>query len=68
MNAGKAASHDLLFVCHQVTYNCIFVPWFGQDGALQGIYVTSDHQRKAALYGIRVESMKDILHLCGSRS
>lgn len=67
LNDGKAASHDLLFICHQVTYNCIFMPFFGQDGALKGIYVTSDHQRKAALYGISIESVKDLLHRCGSQ-
>ena len=67
LTAGRAASHDLLFTCHQVAYNCIFAPYFGQDGALQGIHVTSDHQRKSALYGISIESVKDLFCLAGSQ-
>jgi hypothetical protein len=67
LDSAKPASHDLLFVCHQVTYNCVFEPCFGKDGRLQGIYVTSEHQRKAALYGISIESMQEVLRRCGTQ-
>lgn len=63
LNAGKAVSHDLMFVCHQVLQNCVFEPWLGPDRRLIGIYVTSDHQRKIALYGITLTALSDCFTL-----
>lgn len=60
MKAGKAVSHDLLFLCHQVTASCVFAPDFDPQKALQGVYVTSDHQRTLALYGVAIEAIQGL--------
>jgi hypothetical protein len=62
MDAGKPVQHDPLFLCHQVLQNCIFEPWLTADHQLKGIYVTSDHQRKIALYGIDLGTLHELFH------
>lgn len=57
LSAGRTTSHDLLFACHQVLHNCAFAAQPGATQALEGILVTSDHQRKVALYGIRLDAL-----------
>ena len=66
LQVGKAVAHDLLFLCHQVIQNCIFVPQFDEGHALQGIYVTSDHQHKVALYRINVDAVGALFTSIGS--
>jgi hypothetical protein len=51
---SRSVAHDLLFLCHQAVHNCVFEPWLGAGGKLEGVYLTSDHQRKVALYGLRL--------------
>jgi hypothetical protein len=58
--AGRLVQHDLMFLCHQVLQNCVFEPWLTTDHRLIGIYVTSDHQRKVALYGISLSTLIDV--------
>ena len=65
LKAGREVAHDLLFLCHQITNNCVFVPYFGKDKAIQGVYVTSDHQRKVALYGVTIESVQNLFREVG---
>ena len=65
LDSGHAAAHDLLFLCHQVTGNCLFEPCFSTDQKLRGIYFTSDHQRKAGLYCLDIESLREILQHVG---
>jgi hypothetical protein len=60
LNNGRRVQHDLMFLCHQVLQNCVFEPWLGAERSLQGIYVTSDHQRKVALYGVRLDALCDL--------
>jgi len=55
--AGRMASHDLSFLCHQVLHNCALAPQFGPEHELTGILVTSDHQRKVALYGLSLDAL-----------
>ena len=62
---GRSAAHDLLFLCHQAVHNCIFEPWLGAGGVLEGVYVTSDHQRKVALYGIRLPALVELFRKVG---
>jgi hypothetical protein len=66
LSAGKAVSHDLLFLCHQVTANCLFAPAFGPQKVLQGIRVTSDHQRSLALYGVGIDTIQGLLEAVAS--
>jgi hypothetical protein len=54
LGKGRPVAHDLLFLCHQAIHNSVFAPWLAASGALEGVYLTSDHQRKVALYGIRL--------------
>lgn len=64
MDAGRPVQHDPIFLCHQVLQNCVFEPWLTTDNLLTGIYVTSDHQRKIALYGVTLGNLRDLfLHL-----
>lgn len=66
LDAGRAVHHDPIFLCHQVLQNCVFEPWIAPDHHLAGIYVTSDHQRKVALYGISLEAIHDLFHHLGT--
>ncbi len=54
---GRTTAHDLSFLCHQVLHNCALAPQFSPDHVLTGILVTSDHQRKVALYGISLDAL-----------
>jgi hypothetical protein len=45
-----------------VLQNCVFEPWLTADNQLTGIYVTSDHQRKIALYGVSLGALQDLFH------
>jgi hypothetical protein len=66
LKAGRAVAHDLLFLCHQAIHNCVFAPVFGADKAIQGVYLTSDHQRKVALYGIDLKVIQDLFRQIGA--
>lgn len=55
--AARAVSHDLSFLCHQVLHNCTFTPQFDSGHGLSGILVTSDHQRKVAVYAISLDTL-----------
>ena len=66
LGAGKAVAHDLMFLCHQVIQNCIFAADLQEGGELQGIYVTSDHQRKVALYRIEADALHGLFTGIGS--
>lgn len=68
LDAGRPVHHDPLFLCHQVLQNCVFEPWLTTDKQIAGIYVTSDHQRKIALYGISLGDLRDLFHLVGTAS
>ena len=60
LGAGHSVQHNLMFLCHQALQNCVFEPWIGPDRRLVGIHVTSDHQRKIALYGITLGALVDL--------
>jgi len=60
LEAGRVVQHDLMFLCHQVLQNCVFEPWTAEGNTLRGIYVTSDHQRKIALYGVSLTALVDL--------
>ena len=62
LDAGRQVQHDPIFLCHQVLQNCVFEPWLNADNQLTGIYVTSDHQRKIALYGISLVDLQNLFH------
>jgi len=65
LQAGKNVSHDLLFFCHQVLHNCHFELRFAADKSITGILVTSDHQRKVALYGIELSTIETLFRDIG---
>lgn len=60
LDANRPVTHDPLFLCHQVLQNCVFEPWNAPEHHLTGIYVTSDHQRNVALYGVRIADLSDL--------
>lgn len=62
LEAGRPVQHDPMFLCHQVLQNCVFEPWLTPANQLAGIYVTSDHQRKIALYGISIADLHNLFH------
>jgi hypothetical protein len=62
LDAGRSVQHDPIFLCHQVLQNCVFEPWLTPDNQLEGIYVTSDHQRKIALYGISLVDLQNLFN------
>lgn len=66
--AGRVVQHDPMFLCHQILQNCVFEPWLDADHRLTGIYVTSDHQRKIALYGISLSTLTDLFLRLGAGS
>jgi hypothetical protein len=66
LKAGAPVTHDLLFLCHQVLHNCVFSSYFDTQRSLQGIYMTSDHQRKVALYGIDLKAIEALFHHVGA--
>ena len=66
LEAGHPEQHDPLFLCHQVLQNCVFEPWLTGEDLLNGIYVTSDHHRKIALYGIGLGTLHDLFHQLGT--
>jgi hypothetical protein len=66
LKAGHPVSHDLLFLCHQVLHNCVFSTYFDAQRCLQGVYLTSDHQRKVAIYGIELKIIQDLFRQVGS--
>lgn len=66
LDAGRPVQHDPIFLCHQVLQNCVFEPWVAPDHLLMGIYVTSDHQRKIALYGISLATLQTLFHTVGT--
>ncbi len=65
LTSGRVASHDLSFLCHQVLHNCTLAPQLDPDHALMGVLVTSDHQRKVALYGLGLDTMIDLFRRIG---
>lgn len=50
VDQGRPSTHDLLFVCHQMVHNHLFAPQLDAEHRLVGLYLTSAHQRKIALY------------------
>lgn len=62
LEAGRIVQHDLMFLCHQVLQNCVFEPWCDADRRLSGVHVTSDHQRKVALYGVKISALSDLFN------
>lgn len=66
LKAGIPVAHDLLFLCHQVLHNCVFSTYFDTQRTLQGIYITSDHQRKVALYGLDLKTIQELFHRVGA--
>jgi hypothetical protein len=66
LKTARQVSHDLLFLCHQVIQNCIFEPGFDADRNLDGLFVTSDHQRKVALYGVKCATLEVLFREIGS--
>lgn len=60
LDAGGIVQHDLMFLCHQVLQNCVFEPWLDTNHHLTGVYITSDHQRKIALYGVGLGALSDL--------
>jgi hypothetical protein len=66
LDAGRPVHHDPSFLCHQVLQNCFFEPMLSNDKQLVGIYVTSDHQRKIALYGITLAALRDLFTTLGT--
>lgn len=62
LDAGRPVQHDPMFLCHQVLQNCVFEPWLTSDNQLSGIYMTSDHQRKIALYGVSLANLHNLFH------
>lgn len=65
LEQGRHVSHDLLFAAHQVLHNCALVPRFEPADGLTGILVTSDHQRKVAIYGMRIETLSALFRAIG---
>jgi hypothetical protein len=65
LEKGRPVAHDLVFLCHQAIHNCVFDPWLGAGGLLEGVYLTSDHQRKVALYGIRLPALVALFRKVG---
>lgn len=63
--AGRAVAHDLSFLCHQVLHNCTFVPQFDSGHTLTGVLVTSDHQRKVALYAVSLDTLAALFRAIG---
>ena len=57
MEQGTPSSHPPLFVCHQMISNAIFEADLSPVRQLQGIYITSEHQKHKALYGIRLTAI-----------
>jgi len=68
LNAGRIAQHDPMFLCHQVLQNCILEPWLSPEHQLIGIYITSDHQRKVALYGVSLTALSELFRTLGAES
>jgi len=67
LDAGRPVEHDPMFLCHQVLQNCVFEPWITPDKRFVGIFVTSDHQRKIALYGVSLMDLQNLFrHLSAS--
>ncbi len=66
LKSGHPVAHDLLFLCHQVVHNCVFAAFFDAERNLQGVYITSDHQRKVALYGIDFKTIQNLFHQVGT--
>ena len=66
LSAGRPTAHDLSFLCHQVLHNCALAPQFDAGHVLTGILVTSDHQRKVALYGIALETLAALFRDIGA--
>lgn len=66
LDAGRSVHHDPSFLCHQILQNCVFEPWLSSEKQLHGIYVTSDHQRKIALYGIALADLRDLFNTLGT--
>ncbi len=62
LESSRLELHDPIFLCHQVLQNCVFEPWQDEAHQLTGIYVTSDHQRKIALYGIQIKDLQALFH------
>lgn len=65
LTAGRTVSHDLSFLCHQALHNCIFTPQFDSDHTLVGVLVTSDHQRKVALYAVSLDTLVALFRAVG---
>ena len=65
LGQSRPAAHDLLFLCHQAVHNCVFEPWLGAGGTLEGVYLTSDHQRKVAVYGLRLPVLVTLFRKVG---
>lgn len=60
LDAGHTVRHDLMFLCHQVLQNCVFEPWLSAGHRLTGVYVTSEHQHKIALYGVDLGALSSL--------
>lgn len=61
LDHAKEAAHDCLFLCHQIVHNYILEPVLDEKKTVVGIYITSDHQHKSALYRIELQVLLDII-------
>ncbi len=65
MHPGTEATHTLSFLCHQVVHSYLFEPRFDKGKRLDGLYLTSDHQRNTALYYTSIEQVIDLFREVG---
>lgn len=64
-SVGRNVAHDLLFLRHQAIHNCLFAPCFSSERKLQGVYLTSDHQKRVALYAVELPTLTSLFRKVG---
>ena len=57
MGEPAADDHPPLFICHQIIHNAVWAFDITKAREIAGLYVTSTHQRKNALYRVDTDAL-----------
>lgn len=62
----KPVPLNLGFVCNQIIHSYIYIEGFDDDGKLDGIFFSSDRERKRKLYYLELSAIVNLLKRVGS--
>jgi hypothetical protein len=66
LDSAQSVTKGLIFFCHQFVHSYIFVTSFDENDLLDGIFISSDRERRKALYFVQVRQVIDFFEQVGN--